>query len=82
MHGEGPLSSLIEEIKFIRLDGLVIDAEVAESQVNFEGSPGVLTFIRDITFSIIFRLDYFYLTLSSMRDYKQDKSCLFIDILK
>ncbi len=45
---EGVKSNLVE-VGFIRLDGQVIDSEVVESQVNFEGNPAMLTFIRDIT---------------------------------
>jgi len=41
-------SSLIE-VGFIGLGGQVIDSEMVESQVNFEGTPAMLIFIRDIT---------------------------------
>ena len=45
MGGNAPL---VEE-RFVRLDGKVIDVEVAAAPVTFEGKPSVLVVVRDMT---------------------------------
>ena len=48
MLGEGSMEPLIEE-KFMRLDGTVMDVEVAASPFFFEGGGAVQVIFRDIT---------------------------------
>ena len=48
MLGEGSMEPLIEE-KFVRLDGTVMDVEVAASPFFFEGGGAVQVIFRDIT---------------------------------
>ncbi len=48
MKGEGKKVPLIEE-KFIRLDGTLIDVEVAASPFTYQGKPGMQVVFRDVT---------------------------------
>ncbi|MCX9009758.1 MAG: PAS domain S-box protein, partial [Candidatus Methanoperedens sp.] len=48
MRDEGKIVPLIEE-KFVRLDGSVIDVEVAAMPLTYQGKPAIQVVIRDIT---------------------------------
>jgi len=48
MREEGKVVPLIEE-KFVRLDGTIIDVEVAAMPLTYQGKPAIQVVIRDIT---------------------------------
>jgi PAS domain S-box-containing protein len=45
---EGQPAPLLEE-KFVRLDGTVVDVEVASAPLNYQGQQSILDIVRDIT---------------------------------